>query len=82
MSFGGTDPSVGAALAQSILEYLDSRKSTVLVTTHYDQLKALASDRKGFRNASMGFSSKDYRPTYEIVYDLQGRALALKLLKS
>ncbi|MSP59927.1 MAG: endonuclease MutS2 [Myxococcales bacterium] len=37
----GTDPEQGAALAQAVLEALAERGATVVVTTHYDRLKAL-----------------------------------------
>ncbi len=37
----GTDPQKGSSLAQSILEYLQSKGSFCVVTTHYGELKSL-----------------------------------------
>ena len=51
----GTDPEQGAALAQAVLEGLAARGATVLVTTHYDRLKAMAAESTKFKNASVGF---------------------------
>jgi DNA mismatch repair protein MutS2 len=86
----GTDPSQGAALAQAVLEDLvddqkDSGAVSVVVTTHYDRLKALALFEKGveskhdgprhFRNASVG-TDKDGRPTFMLVLDEVGTSNA------
>jgi DNA mismatch repair protein MutS2 len=81
----GTDPAQGAALAQAVLEDLVADKSggtvSVVVTTHYDRLKALAlveakhEGQRHFRNASVG-TDKDGRPTFVLVLDEVGTSNA------
>ena len=95
----GTDPAQGAALAQALLEDLvDTRapdrrgRCSIIVTTHYDRLKALAlaaadSDDVGdvntpragrlFRNASVG-TDVDGRPTFRLILDEVGTSNAFE----
>ncbi len=60
----GTDPDQGAALAQAVLEAFATAGATVVVTTHYDRLKALAARDARFANASVGFDVESLKPTY------------------
>jgi DNA mismatch repair protein MutS2 len=81
----GTDPAQGAALAQAVLEDLvgSDRPVSVVVTTHYDRLKALAlaeaetphAGGRRFRNASVA-TDKDGRPTFVLVLDEVGTSNA------
>ena len=51
----GTDPTEGAALAISILEYLKSRGIKTVSTTHYSELKLFALSTDRVENASCEF---------------------------
>ncbi len=73
----GTDPEQGAALAQAVLESLVARGATVLLTTHYDRLKAMAADSPAFHNASVGFDLQALRPTYKLHLGIPGPSSAL-----
>lgn len=73
----GTDPEQGAALAQAVLEGLAEKGATVLVTTHYDRLKAMAAESPRFHNASVGFDLKALRPTYKLHLGIPGPSSAL-----
>ncbi len=74
----GTDPLQGAALAQAILEGLAARDTTVVVTTHYEPLKALPYDNPLFRNGAVGYDADAERPTYRLALDLPGASSALQ----
>ena len=78
----GTEPTQGAALAQAILEALAELGCSVVVTTHYTSLKALAATDQRFRNAAMGYLPADNRPTYRIEMDAMGRSSALETARS
>jgi DNA mismatch repair protein MutS2 len=75
----GTDPSEGAALAQSILLELYKKKASVLVTTHHGNLKIYANEYEGFENASMEFDSEDLIPTYRFRQGFPGASYAFEV---
>lgn len=62
----GTDPSEGAALAQSILEALATRGARVIATTHYNLLKEMAEVDERFCNASVEFDPITLAPTFRL----------------
>ncbi|MFK7823509.1 MAG: endonuclease MutS2 [Oligoflexales bacterium] len=75
----GTEPATGAAIAQAVIERLVQRETTLLVTTHYDNLKGLALKNKKFRNASMEYSLSNFKPTYQLILDIPGQSYGLEL---
>ncbi len=62
----GSDPELGGALAESMLEELDSRKSYGIITTHYTNLKMLANELPEMTNANMLFDSRSLEPIYQL----------------
>ena len=76
-----TDPDVGSALAQSILESLLIKKSTVLATTHLLSLKAWAFDIFGVLNASMIFNTQTLSPTYKLEIGAPGASYTFDISK-
>jgi len=75
----GTDPQEGSALARSILSAFLRMPVTVLVATHYPELKAFAHSAPGARNASVEFDVETLRPTYRLTVGLPGRSNALAI---
>ncbi len=75
----GTDPAEGAALAMAILETLEERRSTVLATTHYSEIKAFAMASHVYQNACMAFSLRTLSPTYELIMGVPGVSNAFEI---
>ncbi len=60
----GSDPDLGGAIAEAIMEELLERNAICLVTTHYTNIKMLAENRKGILNACMQFDAETLLPRY------------------
>lgn len=74
-----TDPGEGAALAQATLMHFVEKKTAVVVTTHYSELKAFAHLNKGLRNASLDFDPVTLMPTYRLSVGIPGGSNALNI---
>jgi len=72
----GTDPTEGAALGMSVLDFLGKEKSRVIATTHHDSLKNYAYLTKGVCNARVEFDEETLKPTFEISIGLPGKSCA------
>ncbi|GMT98863.1 endonuclease MutS2 [Corallococcus caeni] len=74
-----TDPREGAAIAIAVLEELLGKGAYVLVTTHLEELKALAHMDPRFLNARVGFDSKRMAPTYRLQMGASGQSSAIDM---
>ena len=72
----GTDPSEGAAIAQSTLEALAESGARVITTTHYNLLKEMAEVDDRFKNASVEFDPETLAPTYRVRIGAPGASSA------
>jgi DNA mismatch repair protein MutS2 len=72
----GTDPSEGAAIAQSTLEALADSGARTVTTTHYNLLKEMAEVDARFANASVEIDPVTFAPTYRVRIGAPGASSA------
>ncbi|MEJ7840109.1 MAG: endonuclease MutS2, partial [Thermomicrobiales bacterium] len=75
----GTDPVEGSALARALIDTLLKRKSMVVATTHYSEVKAYAYATRGVENGSVEFDVATLAPTYRLTVGIPGRSNALAI---
>ncbi|MEO1049822.1 MAG: endonuclease MutS2 [Bacteroidota bacterium] len=75
----GTEPQLGAALAESILTRLLDQKVYGVITTHYANIKQFAKQHDGIENASMRYDVARLEPLYQLEIGRPGSSFALEI---
>lgn len=75
----GSDPELGGALAEVILEDFYSRKSFGLITTHYSNLKLLADEQPAMVNANMQFDDRTLEPIFKLILGEAGSSFTFEV---
>lgn len=75
----GSDPNLGGAFAEVILEELIKKHSFGIVTTHYLNLKIMAGKTSGILNAAMAFDEKNLLPLYKLIIGKPGSSYTFSI---
>lgn len=75
----GSDPELGGALAEVILEDFYERQSFGLITTHYANLKLLANEQPAMVNANMQFDNKTLEPIFKLILGEAGSSFTFEV---
>ena len=75
----GTEPQIGGALAQAILDRLADIGCFGIVTTHYQNLKTFAEEKEGFVNGAMLYDRQNLRPAFQLSVGNPGSSFALEI---
>lgn len=78
----GTEPKMGGAIAEAILNELNYKNAFGVITTHYANLKLVASRTNGIVNGSMLFDTKNIKPLYRLKIGNPGSSFAFEIAKT
>ena len=78
----GTEPQIGAAMAQAILAALNEKRVWGIVTTHFQNLKMFARDTEGLVNGSMLYDREHLRPMFRLAIGSPGSSFALEIART
>lgn len=68
----GSDPNLGGAFAEAIVEELADKKALGIITTHYLNLKVMAGKVPGIYNGAMAFDETRLEPLYQLTIGKPG----------
>lgn len=77
----GTEPQIGGALAQAILEKLSKTKCFGIITTHYQNLKTFAGEHEGFINGAMLYDRQHLQPAFQLSIGNPGSSFAVEIAR-
>jgi len=75
----GSDPNLGGAFAEVILEELVKKHPMGIVTTHYLNLKVMANKTPGIINGAMAFDEKNLLPMYKLIIGKPGSSYTFSI---
>ncbi len=75
----GSDPHLGGAFAEVIMEELARKKSLGVVTTHYLNLKVMANHTPGIVNGAMLFDEQTLSPLYQLTIGKPGSSYTFSI---
>src|SRR5690554_1290224 len=78
----GTEPQIGAAIAEALLGRFNSRKSFGLITTHYQNLKHFANENEGVINGAMLYDRHEMKPLFQLSIGNPGSSFAVEIARN
>ncbi len=75
----GSDPELGGALAETFLEEFYHREAFGIITTHYSNLKILATELPHMINANMLFNERSLEPMFKLVVGQAGSSFTFEV---
>ncbi|MBU1822130.1 MAG: endonuclease MutS2 [Bacteroidetes bacterium] len=75
----GTEPGLGGAIAEAILENLTRSGAYGVINTHYTNLKVLADKTEGLINGAMRFDGEHLEPLYQLEIGQPGSSFAFEI---
>ena len=77
----GTEPTIGGAISESILEHFVECRSYGVITTHYANIKYFASRNEGVANGAMAFDVKNIQPLFSLEMGKPGSSFAIEVAR-
>ena len=77
----GTEPILGGAIAEAVLEKLNQRHVKGVITTHYTNLKNFATDTEGIVNGAMLYDNTCMKPLFQMETGKTGNSFAFEMAR-
>ena len=78
---GGTEPTIGGAIAQALLHRFNDQGAFGVITTHYQNLKTYAEDHSGLINGDMLYDRHEMRPLFRLSIGRPGSSFAIEIAR-
>ena len=77
----GTEPTIGGAMAEAMLERFVECGTYGIITTHYTNIKYFASNHSGVANGAMMFDVQNIRPLFRLEMGEPGSSFAIEIAR-
>jgi DNA mismatch repair protein MutS2 len=77
----GTEPMLGGAIAEAVLNKLNKLQTFGVITTHYTNLKHFGSSTKGIVNGAMLYDSNGMKPLFKLQIGKPGSSFAFEIAR-
>ena len=77
----GTEPQIGAAIAEALLDRFNGKQSFGVITTHYQNLKHFANENIGVVNGAMLYDRHHMEPLYQLSVGNPGSSFAVEIAR-
>ncbi|WP_352421282.1 endonuclease MutS2 [Proteiniphilum sp.] len=77
----GTEPRIGAAIAEALLDRFNRRQSFGVITTHYQNLKHFANENRGVVNGAMLYDRHEMQPLFRLAIGNPGSSFAVEIAR-
>ncbi|MBQ8158977.1 MAG: Smr/MutS family protein [Prevotella sp.] len=78
---GGTEPTIGGAIAEAMLNQFWKKKTFGVITTHYQNLKHFAEDHDGVVNGAMLYNRHEMQALFQLSIGQPGSSFAIEIAR-
>lgn len=78
---GGTEPQIGGAIAEALLDRFNQKRAYGVITTHYQNLKHFAEDSEGIINGAMLYDRHLMQPLFKLSIGNPGSSFAIEIAR-
>lgn len=77
----GTEPQIGGAMAEAVLNQFVNKQAWGVITTHYQNLKHYADSHDGIANGAMLYDRHEMRPLFQLAIGQPGSSFAIEIAR-
>jgi len=78
---GGTEPTIGGAIAEAMLKQFWQKQAFGVITTHYQNLKHFAEDHEGVVNGAMLYDRHEMQALFQLSIGQPGSSFAIEIAR-